>query len=329
MSYVLPFRSDTMPPPEFIHYVNGLVAVAEVLVIDGSPPPVFRAIDAACAAPVRHLAPDDDLARLRNGKVRGVLTGLRRATHEAIVIADDDVRYELAELEELLSALATADVIRPQNFFRPLPWHTRLDTARSLINRVTGGDWPGTLGVRRSVLMRTGGYSGDVLFENLELVRTVEAAGGRAVCRYDLFVRRLPPSTHHFWRQRVRQAYDEFARPVRLLTALALVPIFVALLLRGAWAWLVVAFIVIPVAAAEIGRRRGRGARVFPASASWWAPVWIAERALCAWAAVGARAALGGIPYSGRILRDAATPRRLLKARSGRRARMSPFDLQL
>ncbi|MBW8295859.1 hypothetical protein [Sphingopyxis sp.] len=36
-------------------------------------------------------------------------------------------------------------------------------------------------GVRRSVLLDADGYSGEVLLENLELVRTIEAAGGRQI----------------------------------------------------------------------------------------------------------------------------------------------------
>ena len=67
--------------------------------------------------------------------------------------------------------------------------------------------------------------TGAVLFENLELVRTIEAVGGRSVSAPDLFVRRLPPETPHFWRQRVRQAYDEFARPPRLIAALSILPL--------------------------------------------------------------------------------------------------------
>jgi len=36
---------------------------------------------------------------------------------------------------------------------------------------------PGTLGVCRSVLLAAGGYSGEVLFENPEMARTIRAAG--------------------------------------------------------------------------------------------------------------------------------------------------------
>jgi hypothetical protein len=96
--------------------------------------------------------------------------------------------------------LGEADLVRPQNYFAELPWHARWDTARSLLNRVFSGDlefpigdFPGTLAVRRRALLATGGYDGDALFENLELMRTVRAAGGRVVTPLDLYVAPRPP----------------------------------------------------------------------------------------------------------------------------------------
>ena len=52
-----------------------------------------------------------------NGKVRGVLTGLRYATFAKVVVADDDVRYESGELSRIASLLNVYDLVRPQKFF--------------------------------------------------------------------------------------------------------------------------------------------------------------------------------------------------------------------
>ena len=307
-----------MPTDEFIAYVNALGQLAEVILVDASDAPIFSAIDARCGAPIRHLGPDAELDGVANGKVRGVLTGVRVASHEAIVIADDDVRHTPQTLTALLSALASADIVRPQNFFSPLPWHARIDSARTLINRVTGGDWPGTLAIRRSTLRRTGGYDGNVLFENLELVRTVVAAGGRFVSLDSLFVRRLPPTTLHFWNQRIRQAYDEFARPFRLFVALAVIPTLLALVVTQRAATALTLLSAVPIAVAELGRRRSRGREVFPLSTSLCAPVWVLERGTCAWLAVAARITVGGIRYNGRILAIAAHSPRLLACVHGK-----------
>jgi len=306
LSYVLPLRWNQVDPAavaELTAYLRMLRELADVDVVDGSPPEVFAAHHAAWAPLVRHRPPDPAL-RFANGKVNGVLTGVPAARHEHVVIADDDVRHTAESLTAIDRALCTAAVVRPQNYFAPAPWHARWDTARSLINRAMGADYPGTLGVQRTVFVTMGGYDGNVLFENLELIRTVRAAGGRECRLPGVYVRRLPPSARRFWQQRTRQAYDEFAQPARMAAFLAVLPAVAALPARGR-----VAAAVAAVALAETGRRRAGGARVFPADTPLWAPVWLLERGVCAWLAVGERVLFGGVRYAGGRLSRAASGR--------------------
>jgi hypothetical protein len=308
-------RSAVPMPGEFYDYVRRLHDAVDLIVADGSEPAVFAEHHRRLPAAITHVGIDRDLTSALNGKVAGVLTGLRRCVHDAVIVADDDVRYDERGLRAMAAALDRADCVRPQNFFDPLPWHACLDTARTLLNRVMGGDWPGTLGVRRELLMKAGGYDGNVLFENLELVRTIVAIGGREAAPLGLYVRRLPPTTRHFWSQRVRQAYDEFARPLRLSVWLAVAPAIATLWAAYGWRVAVVVPGVVIVALAEIGRQRAGGARVFPLRASLVAPLWVVERAVCAWLAVAARVWHGGVEYRGRILSRAATPLTVLQRR--------------
>jgi hypothetical protein len=314
-SYVLPLRrSDGPPPPELTDYLAWLAERVEVIVVDGSPPTVRDRNAAAWASlGLRHVAPDPGVVAL-NGKVRGVLTGLRLSGSERVVIADDDVRYDDAALRRVVGLLDGADLVRPQNFFEPCPWHARWDTARTLLNRVIGGDYPGTLAVRRR--LAEGGYDGDVLFENLELMRTVRARGGSIVTPLDCYVRRLPPAARHFWSQRVRQAYDDLAQPARLTGVLLIAPATARWARRGQWRAMAVASGA-AVVAAELGRRRARGAAVFPASASLLAPVWLVERGVCSWLAIANRVLRGGCPYHGTIIRRAASSPGALRRRWG------------
>jgi len=312
LTYVLPLRTTADERvDELAAYLRWLVGeVAEVVVVDGSDPEVVEAHRRAFPPEVVVVPPDE---RTPMGKVGGVMTGMRRASCEDVVVADDDVRYEAASLRRVHELLRRADVVRPANHFDPLPWHARLDTGRILLNRVLGGDWPGTLGVRRARLLGAGGYDGTALFENLELVRTVEAAGGTEVVAPDVHVRRLPPTTEHFLGQRVRQAYDELARPWRLVASLAVVPTVLVLAARRRWAALGLGAAGV-VATAEVGRRRDGGRRVFPASSSLLAPIWVAERAVTTWLALWARLR-GGVPYRDGRLRKAASSHRELRRR--------------
>lgn len=313
-TYVLPLRwLGDGPFDDLTAYLEMLASRLEVIVVDGSPRERFAEHHRVWGSFVTHLPPDPRF-RFLNGKVNGVLTGVECAAHEAVVVADDDVRYEWEELERVIAGLEGADVVRPQNYFSPLPWHARWDTARILLNRAVGGDFPGTLGLRRSTLLEAGGYDGDVLWENLELMRTVEAAGGVVLGDPGCMVRRLPPTARHFAGQRVRQAYDEWARPARMAVNLAMLPGVALLVARRRVGVLAVATAA-TVVTAEVGRRREGGASRFPASSSLLAPVWLAERGVCAWLALVRRAS-GGCPYAGTRLVRAATPLSRLRARN-------------
>jgi hypothetical protein len=311
IAYVLPLRWRAPDPAglaDLNAYLADLAGRVAVTVVDGSPPDVWARHEAAWVAlPLEHVPVDEDL-HCAMGKVAGVLTGLRRPGPDAVVIADDDVRWSYEDLLAAVALLERADVVRPQNYFQPLPWHARWDTGRTLLNRAVAADWPGTLVLRRSAL--PAGYDGDALFENLELVRTVQARGGRELPVLDLYVQRRPPTSAHFRGQRVRQAYDSFAQPGRLAAELAVLPLALAGLRRPRR---LLAGAAAVVGLAEFGRRRAGGRAVFPADTPLWAPLWLAERAVCSWLAVGARLR-GGVRYGDGRLRLAAHQVRELAA---------------
>lgn len=321
-SYVLPLRW-TRPGPieELAGYLRRLGAeVEDVLVVDGSPPEVFERHAAALEPVARHLRPHPDLD-FAMGKVNGVITGVRESVHERVVIADDDVRYDRRSLRRCLELLAEADLVRPQNYFDELPWHARWDGARTLLNRVFSGDrdfpvgdFPGTLAVRRSSFLASGAYDGQALFENLELMRTILAGGGRVLTPLDLYVARRPPATAHFLSQRVRQAYDDFAIPARMATWLGLGPLALTLSRRRRGRRGLALGMGTVVAVAECGRRRAAGSAHFPISSSVLAPVWLAERAVCSWLALAARLR-GGVRYGERRVPLAAHSTRQLRDR--------------
>lgn len=313
--YVLPMRwANADRLPELADYVRRLSEIVRVIVVDGSAPAVFRAHHESLSPYALHVPPDTAHAAL-NGKVAGVRTGLDLARAETVIVADDDVRYTEESLRLAIAGLTGCDLLVPQNVFSPMPWHAKWDSARSLMNRALGGDYPGTLVVRRSVFREMGGYSGDVLFENLELIRTVAAHGGRVRRDPGLFVHRLPPTPAHFRSQRIRQAYDSWAQPARQVIELCVLPVAVATAARGGrWRWLAP---LAPIALAALGRRGAE--QYFPVSTVAFAPLWTAERGVCAWLAAIARFRAGGIGYADHRIAVAAHSMRYLRAQSHRR----------
>ena len=317
--YIIPLRwSSDAGLDELTEYLRELATWVDVTVVDGSDAPRFDAHAERWRGIVRHLPVRPPSTG--NGKVVGVIAGVEAARHELVILADDDVRYDRRGVGEVVRALTEADLVKPQNVFAPAPWHARWDTGRSLLNRALGDDYPGTYGLRRSAFIEMGGYDTDVLFENLELERTVRASGGRVCSRPDIVVARRPPSTAHFLSQRVRQAYDSWAQPVRLVAEAAILPVVIW---SSAKRSRLVALLGVTLLLAERGRLRHGGAAVFPRTAALWAPLWVLERGFAVWVAIGLRAR-GGVRYGGARLSRAAHSEAHLRraaARAGRSLR--------
>lgn len=180
-------RDDNDPLPELAAHLERLVREADVTVVDGSDEAAIRRHRAAFDPNVRVITPR---GQGLNGKVLGAVTGVYPSRHELVVLADDDVRHDRSSLDQLMFALQDADIVQLQNVFTAWPWHARWDNGRSLLARSVGADWPGTFGLRASAIQAMGGWDADVLFENLEMVRTAQAAGLRVARRPDIVVGR-------------------------------------------------------------------------------------------------------------------------------------------
>jgi Glycosyltransferase like family 2 len=309
-TYLLPFRRAAFDPAEAakLRYYFDKVGAAgcEIILIDGSPPEVFAQNKSALGDACRH-EPVDRRYRYLNDKVNGVHTGVALASCEKIILADDDIRYGAEQIREIRRLLDTHEVVRPQNFLRPLPWWAKMEAARMLINRATlrAADYPGTCAFRRSVFLARGHYDGDVLFDNEELIRHLAQHGCTIAYANDLFVRKRPPSFRKWIEQRPRQAYEDFGMRTKtalffglpwLLIATALrfdrrgIPGFIAAISLGS------------IFIAWRGRARGKAIRFFPLRCCFCAPLWVAERTLSTYWALYCYVVFGGYPFGDRLL---------------------------
>src|SRR5699024_11101869 len=127
LEYVLPLRwgaeQSRRGAAELAGYLATLLEWADVTVVDGSAPDLFAHHATLFGPRVQHLPPQPWPGA--NGKVAGVVTGIRVARHEWVVVADDDVRYDRGTLLAVASDLAGAELVRPQNVFTDQSWHAR------------------------------------------------------------------------------------------------------------------------------------------------------------------------------------------------------------
>ena len=114
-------RFDGGEAASFADYFRLLAgAGCEVLVVDGSPREVFAAHADAWQGHGRH-APVDPQYKYLNGKVNGIHTGMALASRDRVILADDDIRYTPADVRRMSRLLDTYEMVRPQNYLRPLP----------------------------------------------------------------------------------------------------------------------------------------------------------------------------------------------------------------
>ncbi|HEY0081259.1 MAG TPA: glycosyltransferase family 2 protein [Pyrinomonadaceae bacterium] len=299
-------RFDREEAEGFRDYFRSVAASGfDVLVVDGSPPEVFAAHGEVWQGSCRH-APVDPQFKYLNGKVNGIHTGVAISGRERIILADDDIRYTPDNLRRMFALLADFEMVRPQNYLKPLPLWARTEAARMLINRawIAEGDYPGTLGVRRSAMLRVGHYDGDVLFDNEEIVRHFRAQGAHVCYARDFFILKHPPSWRKWLEQRPRQAYEDFV--MRAKTAFfTLLPLALALVWSVfGWRWALafaalVAVGSVLVAACGLG---DRARRFFPPRLCLYAPIWIAERVVSTYWAFYWRIVYGGYPFGNKLV---------------------------
>jgi hypothetical protein len=119
-TYLLPIRRTSFSENEAndlaAYFVELNQAGYEILVIDGSLPEIFDKHHEVWSSVARHEKVDRRFGYL-NDKVNGVHTGVDCASSAKIILADDDIRYTMREVEQICAWLDDFEVVRPQNYF--------------------------------------------------------------------------------------------------------------------------------------------------------------------------------------------------------------------
>jgi hypothetical protein len=261
-------RLDLRPLAEYLSTLT--VAGCEVIVLDAS-----DAIDdhrRVLRWVARHVTVHEPIDVVR--------AAASVASCEKVIVANENVRYNIADLTELCALLDAHEVVEAQDYLEPLPWWGGIDAGRMLVHRGIDPhpDCGGTFGFRRAVLRGLRGFDATGAADP---VRTLSLHGAEVVSAADLFVRRCPPPLDEWLRERPREADHDFDVPAKSAFFFALIPMALLLALLGGGRVAIgytgaVAFASIVLA---VRGRIGAGA-FFPLRACFFAPLWVIERSV-------------------------------------------------
>jgi hypothetical protein len=285
-TYLVVIERDREPADDLrdlASYLSTLsLAGCEVVVVDGSPSPVFESNRAVLRWVSRHIA-----ARPRHHNFSGGIDSVRAAVDvsgcDKIIVADENVRYQPDAIESVCELLDLHEVVEPQDYFEPLPWWSGIEAGRMLVHRGVEPlpDHGATFGIRKSSVRGLRGVDIVAWSNGEDAVRRLASQGAEVFSACDVFVRRLPQPLDHWWRDRPRQADDDFAMPVKSAFFFALLPVailltaFGGLRLAGGYAGAIALGSMVLAL-----RGRGGATTFFPLRACLCAPLWVFERSL-------------------------------------------------
>jgi hypothetical protein len=284
-TYVIAIQGDEKPSGDLRDLASYLSTLSvfncEVIIIDGSPGPIFESNGRVLRWVGRHIA-----ARPRHRNFGGGIDLVRAAVDvsscEKIIVAGENVRYAPEAIDTICALLDMHEVVEPQDYFEPLPWWSGIEAGRILVHRGVEPlpDHGATFGVRKSAVrglrgIDVGWWNGD------DPVRRLASLGAEVFSACEVFVRRLPPAFGAWLSERPKQADDDFAMPVKTAFFLALLPVaalmavFGGMRLTGGYAGaILIGSIVLAI------RGRGGAASFFPLRACLCAPLWMVERSI-------------------------------------------------
>lgn len=284
-TYLVVIEQETLSAGDLrslANYLSGLSVIdVDVVVVDGSPLPLFERNRRSLRWVSRHVAPRAKY-RAPNGILDPIRAALDLASCEQVVVADVNVRYSEEALMALCAQLDTHEVVEPQDYFDPLPWWTSIEAARMLVHRGIEPlpDHGATFAMRRSA-MRSLRAIDSLLAPAEDHVRRLASVGAEVHSAADVFVRRLPLPFEEWLDERPRQADDDFSMPVKTAFFFALIPMAVLLGAFGGWRFAGGYGGAVMLGALALAiRGRSGAASFFPLRACLAAPLWVLERAV-------------------------------------------------
>jgi hypothetical protein len=252
----------------------------DVVVIDESGMETFEARQRVLRWVSRHFHVSPE-SRTSSGAIDVVRAAAAVALCDAIIVADSDVRYSAEALEQICNLLEVHEVVEPQDYPDPSSWWWGLEAARILVHRAIAPqpDHGVTFGFRRSAIAAIRALA--PLRGRRDQPRRLAASGAEVFPATGVFVSRRPASLDERLSSLTESARNGFALPLRTAFFLSLLPLFIILTAFGGMK-LAVGYASLLAFVSVVLAIRGRiGASAFiPLRACFFAPFWIAERAV-------------------------------------------------
>jgi len=244
----------------------------DVVVFDSSPREVFEENRRILRWVSRHVAITAPFDVVR--------TSAELARTEKIIVAREDVRYDVTDIQDICTMLDLHEVVEPQEYLESLPWWGGIEAGRMLLHRGIEPlpDHGATFGFRRAALRALRGFDATA---TLDPVRRLATFGAEVFSAFELFVKRRPPALAEWLRERPRAAGDDFSMPVKTAFFFTLIPMALLLFAFGG-ARVAIGFTGAVAFGSIVLALRGRvgASAFFPLRACFYAPLWLLERSV-------------------------------------------------
>ena len=282
----------------------------ELLIVDDCPDHIYGEIDAWFKdTRAVHFRPDKSFKTGANGKLNSVRSGLQLASHDMILLLDDDFRPTAATLDSLKAELEKSPCLKCMVAYIS-PTVTDLINSCGIfcVNTMTAQrQFCGHIGFHHSIMKRVGFPSSDGLFDELVIERAFQKSGMTAGYARNVFLEIITHGRAKFFEQRLRYAYENMAYPFRFICYLLVCPLLILL------GWLVsltavfgaVLLITVCVTIICLVGQRKYAANRYPRWTFLLACCWFWPYTIYSWLAIISYCR-GGILFGGRRVRSPA-----------------------
>jgi hypothetical protein len=241
-----------------------------------------------------------------------IKSGLKVATGEVIILADDDVELSIESIREIADKIEPNTIMRPMVALNPATLMNYIDQSSIFVVNTTCRDrqfW-GILGFHSSMKLHALEAPEDTLFDELSLFRALSPSFVQSEYRtYVVIPCRLDRTVEKFLEQRVRYAYENLAYPLRTVAFATIIPILWASAYGfsfGVAAMFAGVGVAVSIAIALLGWLEYGEPAGLPMTPCFVAPIWVLCQAIFVWPAIFMVSFRRGVLFSGAKLYRAA-----------------------